>query len=607
MVGRYLRKRRSIEDTSTIPLVFFGMAKWQLSARNLPPTSFVPPSPMNSAHSPWLSLILCAAVLWPASTVANAAASPLVDSVPTVGGTVELPEFVVEDTLILPLPETWRYAEIPGFEILSTVSARETRRFVQNLLLLQQVIEVIWPASMEGRPQPPTVLILSNRGRVFESFIPVATDRDADYTTSLFMQDDERAAIVVNFVSERLSLATSSTAAGAPAGEPADESSEELAEESGFMTPNDPYREFYLQYFRHRLRQGAGRTPHWLEEGLVQLLAAMEFSSKRITFGRIDGAFNQQFAGSALMKFDRMFAAERPSLVNAPMYPYQCYAFVHLCLYGEKQRYQEPFMRLVARAMAGPITEEIFKECFGMDYRRMGLNLRGYVEFTSYKYTEFRAKKGSAGLEAARPVELRDATPSEVGRIKGEAYRLAGHDDRARLALIAPYIRGERDPRLLASIGLHERTRGEDARARLFLEKATEAKVVHPSAWLELARLRLEEAGAEVEVLDEAQVQSILAPLLVARTQPPPMSEVYEQIALVWARAEQRPHADDLAVVYEGTLRFPRRMKLMYMAAVLAVDFGRPEDAQALIDYGLEHGDARVRPLFESLKTQLSQ
>ena len=40
-----------------------------------------------------------------------------------------------------------------------------------------------------------------------------------------------------------------------------------------------------------------------------------------------------------------------------------------------------------------------------------------------------------------------DAPDAVVGRIKGEMLRLAGHGDEARNTLIAPYVRGERDPR----------------------------------------------------------------------------------------------------------------------------------------------------------------
>jgi hypothetical protein len=91
---------------------------------------------------------------------------------------------------------------------------------------------------------------------------------------------------------------------------------------------------------------------------------------------------------------------------------------------------------------------------------------------------------------------LQDAPDAVVGRIKGEALRLAGHGNEAHNALIAPYIRGERDPRLLAALGLDEKLAGNVDRARKFLEAASNAKVDRARAYLELARLRFAAAQA---------------------------------------------------------------------------------------------------------------
>ena len=64
-------------------------------------------------------------------------AAPALPAAPfTVGDApVELPVFEVTDRRVLPPPESWRYASIPGFEVLSSVSARETTRFVKDFFL----------------------------------------------------------------------------------------------------------------------------------------------------------------------------------------------------------------------------------------------------------------------------------------------------------------------------------------------------------------------------------------------------------------------------------------------------------------------------------------
>jgi hypothetical protein len=214
--------------------------------------------------------------------------------------------------------------------------------------------------------------------------------------------------------------------------------------------------------------------------------------------------------------------------------------------------------------------------------------LRSYVQFTFYKAQEFRAKKGERLPEPA-PVEVREATESESARIRGDTLRLAGRGELARGVLLSAYIRGERDPQLLAALGLVELERGETVRARKFLEAALPAKPVRPRAYLELARLRLAdlEATSPAGGWNVVQVAAIAGPLLVARGQPPPLPEVYELLANLWVRAAATPALDELKIADEGVRRFPRDEKLVYDTAVLMQRAGRPSDAAMIVKHGL--------------------
>src|SRR5476651_234046 len=149
----------------------------------------------------------------------------------------------------------------------------------------------------------------------------------------------------------------------------------------------------------------------------------------------------------------------------------------------------------------------------------MELDLRSYVEFTAHKIAGLKSKNGEK-IPEPPPFELRDATEAEVGRIKGDTLRLGGHDGAAHLAMIAPYIRGERDPQLLAALGLLERKLGDDARAKKFLEAAARDKAVRPRAYLELARLRLADGIAHstgAGKLAADQTAGVLTLLFTAR------------------------------------------------------------------------------------------
>jgi len=198
-----------------------------------------------------------------------------------------------------------------------------------------------------------------------------------------------------------------------------------------------------------------------------------------------------------------------------------------------------------------------------------------------------------------------------VGRLKGEAYMLAGLDESALNTLTLPYRRGERDPRLLAALGIYEKTLDHPDRARTFLEAATAKKVVRPRAYLELARLRFMAARAqptgEAGTFSDEQAVSILSLLRAARLQPPSMPEVYELMSDTLAQTKAAPERDYLVLLNEGVQRYPTRLGLIYQAATLFFKAGDITSASALVEHGLHYAattEARTR--FNELKAKLS-
>lgn len=529
------------------------------------------------------------------ATPSLAADTTPVDKQEIAPDVVELPTFTVTDSRILPPPESWRYAEIPGFEILSNASTRETKRFVSDFQLLQQVVDVIWPAARMVTPAVPTALVLCKRGDSFSAFLSPEQNREWQRMNSLFLQGGESAAIVIDFALDEVDIG------------------------AGIMEENDPYRAFYLQYFRFLIRRMIATPPPWLEEGLVQLFASVDFDKKSVDFGKIgdgfgnyrSGDFHQRLQRRALVSMDVLFAPERPRRDRAPLWDAQAYAFVHLCLYGNGKRYQKPFIKFIDRLSREPVSEELFKECFGMSYNRMAIEIRGYTEFTAHQYVRYQATKGKKVFEDPPPIELREATEAEVGRIKGEALRLAGNTDDARSALIAPYIRGSRDPRLLASLGLFELSAGQDDRARKFLEAAAKANAVRARAYLELARLRYRDAlaqpGGTAGKLSPEQSAAVLQPLHIAHRQPPPQLAVYELMLEVWQNSITTPPArESFTTLLEGLDRFPGSLKLVYQTAEFGSQNGFPEQAARLADYGLKVSRTdEAKSRFAQLKASL--
>ena len=512
-----------------------------------------------------------------------------------LGPIIELPKFEVVDSRLLPPPEKWHYAELPGFELLSNISERETKRFARDFLLLQEVIDAIMPGLTRSQSPVPTALFLCGRGKGFDEFLPPERAEERYRVNGLFFQNTERSAIVVDFALSELRL------------------DNDTVEES------DPYRAFYLEYFRYLIRRQVSKLPPpWFEEGLVQIFAAMDFNRKWITFAQIGdgfgaekiGDFNRRLQQRALIPFKQFLESDQVRSRDA-FWAAQSYAWVHMCLYGMNKKFQRPFVKYLARLERDSPTEEIFKECFGKTYNQMALELRGYLGFTVHTAIQFTAKKGQE-LPEPPAIALRDAPDAVVGRLKGEVLRLGGHGEKAHNALIAPYVRGERDPRLLAALGLDERLSGHDDRARKFLEAAAAANVDRARAYLELGRLRLAEAlakpaGAEGR-LDAKQLQAVLAPLNTARTKSPKMAEVYTTIAEAWANSAEPPGREDFAVVVEGVQSFPRSVPLVFQAALLAAGRGLPEEARSLANHGLKIAtDDAQRDQFNLLVSALAR
>lgn len=545
---------------------------------------------------------------------------------------ITLPAYTVTDSRELPPPEAWRHAKIPNFEILSNASDRETQRLLRDFQQFNEAIGVVWPALI-GRSPTPTTLILCGRGGKFEAFVPKKADGGPSVgLASLFLRNAERSTIIVDLQTRELGLAGLEGAGG--------------VENNGFIEV-DSYKQLYREYVHSLLSRETPRMAAWLEEGLAQLLMSMKFSPTLIEFAKLedpnavsisqanaamlnsaagddagsvplaaaaeDRDFNAALARSYLMPLEEMFAVTHDSPVArnpiGSKWAKQATAFVHMCLYQTGKRHQKGFVTFITRSAREPVTEVLFKECFGKSYRDMLIELRGYLDFTNYTSLGWSAKKGE-GFPDPAPLALRDATEAEVGRIKGEALLLAEKSDAARAALIAPYARGEREPRLLAALGLYERAAGRDDRAQKFLEAATTAKVVRPLAYLELARLRFAAAKAQPGGTDgkfsPAQSQAIVTPLLAARTQPPLMNEVYELMAEAYVRSTETPKPEVLAVLVEGVQLYPRRLGLVYQTAVLCLYGGEVNNAALLIEHGLRYApagapQARFAALRESL------
>eukprot|EP01035_Chromulina_nebulosa_P035913 gene35913-48307_t len=198
---------------------------------------------------------------------------------------IELPAYNVTDTRDLPPPERWSYARIPGFEVLSSTSDRATQRLVRDFARFHVALGLVWPGVQQSSATP-AALIICGRGGKFEKFRPAgetAPDRGA---VSFSLRKREESAIVLDFQTKVLNLATiEGAAAGAPI------ATEDGVTSAGGGDPGievDSYKQLYREYIRFLLSGVEPRAPAWFEEGVAQIFMAMDVTRTEITVGKLE-------------------------------------------------------------------------------------------------------------------------------------------------------------------------------------------------------------------------------------------------------------------------------------------------------------------------------
>lgn len=570
---------------------------------------------------PGIAILLLSAALGPGA-LRSAQTTPTANDIP-----IELPVYTVTELPDLPPPEEWFHARIEGFEVLANGTEAAVRDRLRQFQRFRQALDLVWPG-VSRPPVPPALLVLCGANRQFDLFLP-AGERDAERAQSSFsLRGRELSALVVDLQKKDVfgvgtvdAAANLTTDGAVSAGEGTTNDASGGGTATSFQV--DSYRQLYREYVKFVLAASEPRAPVWFEEGLAQLLVAMEITETSITVGKVedpniegagmnDGDFNSALKGRALRGMDEIFAVERdsPAARNTigSLWAKQCYAFVHWGLYGNNGRNQKAFLTFLIRASREAPTEEMFRACFGKGYGEMLLELRTHAEWTRSKTAGVGAGRGEKIPEPA-PVELRPATEAEVGRIKGELMLAADLPAEARRAMAIPYMRGERDPELLALLGLYEARRGDAVKARKFLEAAVRGQTSRPRAHVELARLRLQEERGKLrdgEKLGAAQASAVLGPLYAARSLPPALPETYALMADVWENCRVSPTPAHLDALEEGLKFFPQDAGLCFAAATLRKRTGSIPAARDLIERGLSLPlDAAMRERFKALAASL--
>ena len=514
---------------------------------------------------------------------------------------VELPPMMVEESSA---SVPWLYVNAGGTEFLSRCSSATTSDLVEAWLSKLQLVRSLVPEEFLGRMDVPAVFVLY--GQDLRQKVSAEIERELQGAPA--RKGDVPRGSGVN-IAPSMRLADRDMHASIA-----------YIDETLFDGANLSISPSHVRFL---LNRRVPELPVWLAEGIERTWQQADFVLAPITLrplvwldaGESDALASDPAHPRALLPAGELFASgleralqnkhPRRAQIRAAQ---QDLFFRWAITSGGTTR--DAFWKFAARSAAGPLTEEMFAADFGFDYAELRDRLSDYLPRAVRD--EPRIKPGEQ--PPPPPIEIVRATPNQIARVRGEWERLAiGHVQRRMPQVREPYIAqarrtlrrafdaGDRDPRLLATMGLCEIDAGNPAGARQFLEPAVAGGVVRPRAYYELARLRFAELSrgeAAAKQFSFTALAPVFQPLQRALTQAPPLPEIYALLAEAWARCETAPNTAEFAEIEQGPRLFAQHATVAYgvalalarhekkaeAAAVLAACAGDPPDDDTLAD-----------------------
>lgn len=512
----------------------------------------------------------------------QAAVAPVATNPPVV-----LPPMLVEETKS---GVPWYYVNVGGTEFLSRCSEFTTWEFVDAWLTKIQLMRTLVPEAFLQRTDMPAVCVLYSQG--------------LDQALSAEIQRELQAGAKRR-------------------GDPTDETPVNLAPN---MRLGDRDMHATIVYIDEAVFLGAnlnispshvrflvqGRVPDppaWLVEGIERIWRGIDNEVIPITLGPLvwqNKNESEELAGDPtrprpLLPANELFAAD-PWRAKENQHPRhlqiraaQQELFVRWALTSSRAT-RDALWKFAARAAEGPATEEMFEACFGFDFSELRDRLSDYLPTAVWD----TAWIDPGSLPPVPRFTVERATPNQIARVRGEWERLAiWHVQRrlpqarepyiaqARRTLHRAYDAGDRDPRLLAIMGLCEIEAGNAAGAREFLEPAVAGGVVRPSAYYELAKLRfadLRRGAPDAKQFSRFELAPVIRPLQQALTQAPPLAEVFTLLAEAWGHCEISPTPAEFTELENGTRLFSRRPTVAFPIAQVLARHGRKAEAAAALD-----------------------
>jgi len=543
---------------------------------------------------PLLAVLLTAARFSPTAAQAQGMGEPVVD----------LPPILVEG--LNGKGPRWKYARIPGFEILSCAEDDATERFTLKLYRLEAELTALISSNLLVRFDEPTTLIFYPQSR-------------AESLSREMMEELERAQVARN---------SPGRVRAPPNLDMRDPDSSVLF---SIIEDGGPAHSWHilgsifggldlgsLVLSPEHVAARAPSPPPWFVVGFARFYSSVMNSEEGMRFSpdpwlgddearrvrnRPD-AFRPTLPLAELLigRFPRA-KADFAGRAYRELWMAEAELFVRWCVDGKMVAggsARNALWQLVDAASRQPVTETLFRHYFGMGFSDARDELSDYLATTVGRQVQIHLD----GLGPDPVVELSDAPPEVIHRIKGDWARrtlrlvrekypklLPVYIQQARDTLQKSYDQGEKDPRLVADLGLLYSDIGEDSAARHYLEESFRSGPMRASALAQLAHLRLEDAKrhpqGEADRLSADQLEAILVPLRVARRASPPQILTYLVAAELGRFGPKGSSAELQSFLTEGADRFPLVGDLIIDAVRQETGGGESQRALHLAELGM--------------------
>lgn len=513
---------------------------------------------------------------------------------------IELPPLLVEEPA---KPLRWRHVEFPGIEMLSVVSDSETRSFLRRHHNQSEILKWILPVRFQGKSAVPDEYILFNENlsrahsqEVMNSMM--ASQRDAARRKQAREKAESgdgeprreraRGNPKIKFLPNLRLIDVDTTAVFVVVRD-----SDNLASDFTFS----------MDRIAYLLASRIPALPSWFMAGMLGLYERANFGDDHIAFRPAVWTTAAELAAlkenaeplRTLLPMAELFSGrprQGPPDVRAErLWRAQCTLFLRWAIAEDKGSRRDALWQFVDRLETEPPSEALFQSYFNIGYADMRDILSDYLPGAVEQPVTLRIAK----VPKPPAINLRDATPLEVARIRGDWERMQisyvrkafpdvveKYVDQARKTLRKPYDHGERDPRLLGLLGLLDCDDGDRAAAIPLLEAAVNARVARPRMYYELAVSRYAAAAesAARNALTRDKVDSICAPILAAWDMPPPNPAACAILADVWYRTKEEAPPDILARLNKAASLFPQVEGLVLRVARLNLRRGDTEQAE---------------------------